>query len=208
VFVRVGIPPGTPASRVEVQSAVQRLDVRLLPEKTKAKWYGVGTDGTLRVTDSNVTLEGGPSGDARATEKVGGDLTRPVVAGETIWTIDRAARSSQNARGAHRVSDDSDPTTCDCVSIVLTKASRWLSSLAWSALFVGDPEKSLAALAKELHDADEPSPRHCDLPEAAQIAVEDTRERRVMMGTGQWKPDDPVFDDFRVVLSNEETETE
>ena len=62
----------------------------------------------------------------------------------------------------------------DIVSVVLTKASRYLSSPAWSKLFADDAEeKSLTQLARELAEADEPSPRHCDLPEAAQIALEE-----------------------------------
>ena len=125
---------------------------------------------------------------------VGGALSLPCVAGDTVWTIDRWSPNDDDER------DDEH----DIVSVVLTKASRYLSSPAWSKLFADDAEeKSLTQLARELAEADEPSPRHCDLPEAAQIALEDTRERRLMMGAGRWTPDDPAFDDFRVVLSNE-----
>jgi hypothetical protein len=45
VFVRVAIPRGTPASRVRVASEVRSLHVRVVPEKTKAKWYGVSKMG-------------------------------------------------------------------------------------------------------------------------------------------------------------------
>ena len=194
MFVRVAIPRGTPASRVRVASEVRSLHVRVVPEKTKAKWYGVGQDGTLKLTDEDATLEGAPDASSVDPEKgtlVGGALSLPCVAGDTVWTIDRWCSKDEG--------DDKD----DCVCVVLTKASRYLSSPAWSKLFADDAEeKSLTQLARELADADEPSPRHCDLPEAAQIALEDTRERRLMMGAGRWTPDDPAFDDFRVVLSN------
>ncbi len=202
VFVRVAIPRGTPASRVRVTSEVRSLHVRVVPEKTKAKWYGVSDDGkSLCLTNQDATLQGAPrfaeknappntSDDAR----VGGALSLPCVAGDTVWTIDRWSPNDDDER------DDEH----DIVSVVLTKASRYLSSPAWSKLFADDAEeKSLTQLARELAEADEPSPRHCDLPEAAQIALEDTRERRLMMGAGRWTPDDPAFDDFRVVLSNE-----
>jgi hypothetical protein len=200
VFVRVAIPRGTPASRVRVASEVRSLHVRVVPEKTKAKWYGVSQDGTLKITDEDATLEGAPDASTTVDEKgtlkrdatnVGGALSLPCVAGDTVWTIDRWSSTDEG--------DDKH----DCVCVVLTKASRYLSSPAWSKLFADDAEeKSLTQLARELADADEPSPRHCDLPEAAQIALEDTRERRLMMGAGRWTPDDPAFDDFRVVLSN------
>lgn len=200
VFVRVAIPRGTPASRVRVASEVRSLHVRVVPEKTKAKWYGVSQDGTLKITDEDATLEGAPDASTTVDEKgtlkrdatnVGGALSLPCVAGDTVWTIDRWSSKDEG--------DDKH----DCVCVVLTKASRYLSSPAWSKLFADDAEeKSLTQLARELADADEPSPRHCDLPEAAQIALEDTRERRLMMGAGRWTPDDPAVDDFRVVLSN------
>ena len=205
VFVRVAIPRGTAASRVRVTSEVRSLHVRVVPEKTRAKWYGVSDDGkTLRVTDQHATLEGAPRMAMQQTPlesddmHVGGALSLPCVAGETVWTIER---------WSEREAETTSSSSHDVVCVVLTKASRYLSSPAWSKLFEDDAhEKSLAQLARELTEADEPSPPHCDLPEAAQIALEDTRERRLLMGSGHWTPDDPAFDDFRVVLSNENGE--
>ena len=120
VFVRVAIPRGTPASRVRVQSETRSLHVRVVPEKTKAKWYGVSDDGSLRVTDTDATLHGAPrfaeknapptSDDAR---RVGGALSLPCVAGDTVWTIDRWSPN-----------DDEHDDEHDIVSVVLTKASR------------------------------------------------------------------------------------
>lgn len=61
VFVRVAIPRGTPASRVRVTSEVRSLHVRVVPEKTKAKWYGVSDDGkSLCLTNQDATLQGAP----------------------------------------------------------------------------------------------------------------------------------------------------
>ena len=163
----------------------------MAPELSKAKWYGV-EGGKITETVKNVTLHGAPTDDSTASTdatKIAGALTHAIVAGDTMWTLERG----------------SPQDTQDEVNIVLTKSAKWLSSPAWRALFIGDEEKGLLQVAKELHDADEPSPLHSDLPEAAQIAVEETRERRLAMGAGQWHPDNnSEVDDFRVVLSNDD----
>ena len=191
VFVRVGVPKGTSVSRITVNATVHGLEVAVAPELSKAKWYGV-EGGKITETVKNVTLHGAPTDDSTASTdatKIAGALTHAIVAGDTMWTLERG----------------SPQDTQDEVNIVLTKSAKWLSSPAWRALFVGDEEKGLLQVAKELHDADEPSPLHSDLPEAAQIAVEETRERRLAMGAGQWHPDNTSeVDDFRVVLSNDD----
>ena len=66
----------------------------------------------------------------------------------------------------------------------------------------GDKEKSLVEVLKELVECDEPSVGHSELPADAQTALEEVRERRLMMGCGAWSPTDGGFDDFRLVLQD------
>lgn len=183
VFIRVGVPKGTPVSRVKVESTVTSLCVSVSPEQTAAKWYTVSqSSGTIEQSENSVTLRGAPNEGVKENT-ISGDLTYPCVASDTMWTIDRCGDEDE-------------------ICIVLTKQNKYLSSAAWMGLFIGDEEKSLVQVAKEMHDSDEPSPRHCELPEAAQIAVEDARELRLKMGSGEYRPG-VDNDDFRVVLSNE-----
>ena len=54
----------------------------------------------------------------------------------------------------------------------------------------------------KLGECDEPSVGHSELPADAQTALEEVRERRLMMGCGAWSPADGGFDDFRLVLQD------
>lgn len=162
VFVRVAIPRGTPARAV-------RVDVR--PRK-------------LSVSVDAARVEDAPG------QQLCGTLRHPVVAAETIWTLERHTHTP----------GDGDENPHDLLHVLLVKRHGRITDPAWRGLLEGDSEKTRSETLRELVDCDEPSCPHDQLPDDAREAVEELRERRLAMGRGEWRPDDGEFDDFRIVL--------
>lgn len=119
-----------------------------------------------------------------------GKLRHPVIAAETIWTLERHTHTPGVG----------DENPHDLLHVLLVKRHGRITDPAWRGLLEGDREKTHAETLRELVDCDEPSCPHDQLPDDAREAVEELRERRLAMGRGEWRPDDGEFDDFRIVL--------
>ena len=171
VYVRVAVPSGTRARDVGVDVRPDRMTFSLA-------WHG-------------------------AVKEASGKLRGRCVASETLWTLEDgdapAASAAAQTDGAGDRTNRSQRRLSH-VHVVLTKRDRGLTDAAWTGLFEGDEEKSLTDVLRELTHADEASARHEDLPQDVQAAIEEVRERRMMMGSGEWNPLDGTFDDFRLVL--------